>query len=103
MRMCNLSEFNYTDAKVDNTVSFIVRTMEFFVPIPKGIDVDAEKMRLMKDLEYNKGFLLSVQKKLSNERFVQNAKPEVIETEKKKQSDAAAKLKAIQEQLSILG
>jgi valyl-tRNA synthetase len=101
-RMCNLSSFNYTKEKIDNSVSFIVRTMEFFVPFSKNINMAEEKERLMKDLEYNKGFLLSVEKKLSNERFVMNAKPEILAIEKKKQSDAEAKIKAIEEQLASL-
>jgi valyl-tRNA synthetase len=57
---------------------------------------------LEKELEYQKGFLLSVEKKLSNERFVQNAKPEVIELERKKKADAEAKIKAIEESLAAL-
>jgi valyl-tRNA synthetase len=61
-----------------------------------------QKDQLLKDLEYQKGFLLSVEKKLSNERFVQNAKPEVVEVEKKKKADAEAKIKAIQESLASL-
>ncbi|HEY6161239.1 MAG TPA: valine--tRNA ligase [Bacteroidia bacterium] len=101
-RMCNLSSFNYTKEKIDNSFSFIVRTMEFFVPLSKSINVGEERERLMKDLEYNKGFLQSVMKKLANERFVQNAKPEVIAIEKKKQSDAEAKIKALEEQLAAL-
>ena len=101
-RMCNLSSFNYTKEKIDNSFSFIVRTMEFYVPLSKNINVGEERERLMKDLEYNKGFLQSVMKKLSNERFVQNAKPEVIAVEKKKQSDAEAKIRALEEQLAAL-
>jgi valyl-tRNA synthetase len=102
MRMCNLSSFNYTSEKVENSVSFIVRTMEFYIPVAKNINVAEERERLLKDLEYNKGFLASVQKKLANERFVQNAKPELIAMEKKKQSDAEAKIKAIEAQLAAL-
>jgi valyl-tRNA synthetase len=60
------------------------------------------KEELLKDLEYQKNFLTSVQKKLSNERFVQNAKPEVVEFEKKKQADAEARIKTIEESLSNL-
>ena len=100
--MCNLSSFNYTNEKIDNSLSFIVRTMEFFIPLSQNINVAEEKDRLKKDLEYNKGFLVSVQKKLSNERFVSNAKPEVLEIEKKKLSDTEAKIKAIEEQLASL-
>ncbi|HWN89427.1 MAG TPA: class I tRNA ligase family protein, partial [Chitinophagaceae bacterium] len=66
------------------------------------IDTSGQKEQLIKDLEYHKGFLLSVEKKLSNERFVQNAKPEIVEVEKKKKADAEAKIKAIQESLASL-
>ena len=62
----------------------------------------SHKEQLLKDLEYQKGFLLSVEKKLSNERFVQNAKPEVVEIEKKKKADAEAKIRAIEESLQGL-
>ena len=67
-----------------------------------NINIGEEKERLTKELDYNKGFLQSVQKKLTNERFVQNAKPEVLDIEKKKQADAEAKIKAIEEQLASL-
>jgi valyl-tRNA synthetase len=74
----------------------------FFLYINKEIDTSFEKEQLLKDLDYHKGFLASVEKKLSNERFVQNAKPEVVETEKKKKADAEAKIKAIEESLASL-
>jgi valyl-tRNA synthetase len=64
--------------------------------------VEAEKEKLAKDLDYNKGFLKSVQAKLANEKFVANAKPELLENERKKQADALAKIKAIEEQLAAL-
>jgi valyl-tRNA synthetase len=66
------------------------------------IDTSGQKQQLLKNLEYQKGFLLSIEKKLSNERFVQNARPEVIEIEKKKKADAEAKIKAIEESLASL-
>ena len=67
-----------------------------FPPVSGGIDVEAEKQRLLKELDYNKGFLKSVQAKLANQRFVENAKPEVVEVERRKQSDAEAKIRAIE-------
>lgn len=76
--------------------------MELYVPLNQNIDLEAERQRLSKELEYNMGFLKSVQVKLSNEKFVANAKPELIANEKKKQADAEAKIKAIEEQLSSL-
>ena len=83
-------------------MSFMVGKSEFYIPFSAGIDLGAEKERLVKDLEYNKGFLKSVQSKLANERFVSNAKPEILEIEKKKQADAEAKIKSIEQMLSNL-
>jgi valyl-tRNA synthetase len=72
------------------------------VTTDKKIDTSAQKQELLKDLDYQKGFLLSVEKKLNNDRFVQNAKPEVIELERRKKADAEAKIKAIEESLASL-
>ena len=103
IKLANLDSFQLTDKKMENTTSFIVNQFEFFVPFSASIDLEAEKERIDKELEYNKGFLLSVQKKLANERFVSNAKPEVVDSERKKQADAEAKIKALEEQLNNLG
>ncbi|HYJ64755.1 MAG TPA: hypothetical protein VEV62_13495, partial [Parafilimonas sp.] len=65
-------------------------------------DTTDQREKLMKDLEHQKNFLQSVQKKLSNERFVQNAKPEVVELERKKQADAEARIKTLEESLQNL-
>ncbi|MES2140836.1 MAG: valine--tRNA ligase [Bacteroidota bacterium] len=102
IKLCNLSSFEYVNKKVDGALSFVLKHAEFYVPISQNIDIAVEKERLAKDLEYNKGFLKSVEIKLSNEKFVANAKPEMIANEKKKQSDAEAKIKAIEEQLMSL-
>jgi len=102
IKLANLSAFSYTTAKPEGAFSFVIRTTEFFIPLANTIDAGEEKARLTKDLEYNKGFLLSVQKKLANEKFVANAKPEVIAIERKKESDALQKIKAIEEQLMAL-
>ncbi|MFN8143614.1 MAG: valine--tRNA ligase [Bacteroidia bacterium] len=101
-KLGNLDTFSSTDKKIDNSIPFIVQQYELFVPLTSAIDTKAEKERLLSELEYNKGFLKSVQAKLANERFVSNAKPEVVENEKKKQADAEAKIKAIEEQLANL-
>ncbi|MES2285387.1 MAG: valine--tRNA ligase [Bacteroidota bacterium] len=102
IKLCNLSSFEYVNQKVDGALSFVLKHAEFYVPISQNIDIAVEKERLAKDLEYNKGFLKSVEIKLSNEKFVANAKPEMIANEKKKQADAEAKIKAIEEQLMSL-
>ena len=101
-RLANLNSFEVSSAKIENVTSFMVGKIEFYIPFSAGIDLGAEKERLVKDLEYNKGFLKSVQSKLANERFVSNAKPEILEIEKKKQADAEAKIKSIEQMLSNL-
>jgi valyl-tRNA synthetase len=102
-KLANLDRFEITDSKPDNCFSFLVGKDECFVPVSGNVDVDAERDRLKKELEYNQGFLKSVQAKLANERFVSNAKPEIVENEKKKLADALAKIKVIEEQLTALG
>jgi valyl-tRNA synthetase len=68
-----------------------------------NIDIEAERERIGKEIEYLKGFLSSVEKKLSNERFVQNAKPEIVQNEKNKKADAEAKIQILEESLANLG
>ncbi|MFL5762383.1 MAG: valine--tRNA ligase [Bacteroidia bacterium] len=102
IKLCNLESFSYVNEKVAGAMSFVLKHAEFYVPLSQNVDVAAEKERLAKDLDYNKGFLKSVQSKLANEKFVANAKPELIENERKKQADAEAKIKALEEQLAAL-
>jgi len=102
IKLANLLSYSYTSDKVEGAVGFMVQSAEFFVPLAGSINVEEEKERLKKELEYNKGFLKSVQVKLSNERFVANAKPEIIDVERKKENDALNKIKLIEEQLAGL-
>ena len=102
VKLANLSAFSYTKDKVDGAFSFQVKTTEFFIPLANNLNKEEETARLTKDLEYNKGFLKSVQVKLANEKFVANAKPEVLAIERKKESDALLKIKTIEEQLKAL-
>ncbi len=102
VRLSNLSRFENTEEKPANALSLLVKQFEFYLPLTGAIDIEAEKDRLGKELEYNKGFLKSVQAKLANERFVSNAKPEIFENEKKKQADAEAKIKSIEQQIASL-
>ncbi|MCC6370053.1 MAG: valine--tRNA ligase, partial [Bacteroidia bacterium] len=88
--------------KVEGAFSFVIGTTEFYIPLATTLNKEEEMERLTKDLEYNKGFLKSVQVKLSNEKFVSNAKAEIIAAERKKESDALSKIKAIEEQLAAL-
>lgn len=102
VKLANLSSYTISDQKLDGAVSFVVKSTEFYVPMSMQINVEEEKIRLTKDLDYSRGFLKSVQTKLANEKFVANAKPELIENERKKQADAEARIKALEEQLSAL-
>ena len=80
----------------------VVGVDKFHLETGQQMDTSAQKEQLLKDLEYQKGFLISVEKKLSNERFVQNAKPEVVEIERRKKADAEQKIRAIEESLAGL-
>lgn len=104
-KMAILSSMEFTDEIVPNSISFMSGTNECFIPIGDAVKIDTteEKASLQKDLEYQKGFLNSVMKKLGNERFVQNAPEKVIEMERKKQADAEAKIKAIEASIKSLG
>lgn len=102
IKLANLSALSYTKDKVEGAFSFQIGTTEFYIPLSQNINKEEEVDRLTKELEYNKGFLQSVQKKLANEKFVANAKPEVIAVERKKESDALSKIKTIEEQLAVL-
>ena len=102
VKLANLSELSFVNEKVSDAVSFLVSTDEFFIPLEQTVDVEAEKERLEKEKIYLEGFLKSVDAKLSNERFMANAKPDIIENELKKKADAEAKLKIANENLSGL-
>ena len=99
-KISNLATFEYVEGKVDNAFSFVVKSNEFFVPFSEDIDVEAEIKKIEEELKYTKGFLISVSKKLSNERFVSNAPEEVVAVEKKKMADAEAKVKILEEKLN---
>jgi valyl-tRNA synthetase len=101
-KLCNLSDISFVSEKQPETVSFMVRTTEYFIPLSGSIDIGAEIERLQTDLKYQRGFLSNVMKKLENERFVQNAPPDVLELERKKQSDAESKISALDERLEEL-
>ena len=101
-KLSNLSSFSFGTA-VENAISFVVKADECFVPTGDSINVEEERENLSKELEYTKGFLNSVMKKLSNERFVAGAPAQVIEMEQKKQEDAEAKIKTLEESLAKLG
>ena len=101
-KLGNISRLEYVAEKVDGALSFRVNSNEYFIPISGNIDVAAEIAKLTEELNYINGFLKSVQVKLSNEKFVANAKAEVIENERKKEADALAKIETIKNSLAGL-
>ena len=101
-KMANLSQITFVTEKNPMDAAFIVKTTQYFVPMGDNIDKEAEIAKLEKDLAYQQGFLATVMKKLSNERFVSSAPAQVVENEQNKKRDAEAKIAAIEEQLAAL-
>lgn len=101
-KMANLEAINADAAKDAAAASFMVGTQQYDVPLQGNIDVEAEKERIKKDIDYYEGFLASVMKKLSNERFVSKAPAAVIEGERRKQADAESKLETLRAALAAL-
>jgi valyl-tRNA synthetase len=101
-KMANLSVFEATVEKIGNSNGFIVDGIQFYVPFGDAVDVKEERTKLEQELDYSKGFLVSVQKKLGNERFVNSAPATVVENEKKKQADTLLKISLLEEKLSNL-
>ncbi|HEU0111153.1 MAG TPA: valine--tRNA ligase [Flavisolibacter sp.] len=101
-KQVNAGDISFTNEGVANTINVVCGKDRFYIETETAVDHTAQKEQLLKDLEYLKGFLISVDKKLGNERFVQNAKPEVVDIEKKKKADAEEKIKAIEENLAAL-
>jgi len=103
IKLANIAELTFVQDKITGALSFLAGKSECYVKLDNdNIDVDAERERLTKEIDYLKGFLASVEKKLSNERFVQNAKPEIVQNEKNKKADAEAKIAILQESLASL-
>jgi valyl-tRNA synthetase len=101
-KQLNAKAVLYVNDKVANAISTVVGNDKFYVESEQPINAGSQKDDLIKDLEHQKGFLLSVEKKLSNEKFVANAKPEVLALEQKKKADALSRIKAIEESLAAL-
>jgi valyl-tRNA synthetase len=102
VKMGNLSALNVVSEEVKLAASFLVKSTTFFVPMGGTIDVEEELKKLQAELDYTKGFLNSVMKKLSNERFVSSAPEAVVAVERAKQADAEAKIKVLEEQIASL-
>ncbi|WP_276380749.1 valine--tRNA ligase [Flavobacterium sp. H4147] len=101
-KLGNITAFEYVSEKVDGALSFRVKSNEYFIPITGNIDVEAEIKKLTDELDYIKGFLKSVEAKLSNEKFVNGAPEKVLNMEKQKQADALAKIATIEQSLAGL-
>jgi len=101
-KLANVSEVEFVNDKVTGAAGFMVGNDEFFVQLNESIDVDAERERLTTELQYLQGFLKSVDAKLNNERFVQNAKGDVVQNERNKKADAEAKIATIEDSLAAL-
>ena len=102
VKLAGLDTLDYVSDKVDGAGSFIIKTTEFFVPLDGYVNPEEEKEKIMQELNYTKGFLQSVQKKLSNDKFVNGAPAQVVEMERKKQADSEAKIKVLEERLKEL-
>mgnify|MGYP005896857291 FL=1 len=102
MKMCNLSAIDVVDTKTEGAASFMVGTTEYAVPLGNMIDVEAEIARMEAELKHKEGFLQGVMKKLSNEKFVNNAPAAVLELERKKQADAESIINSLKESITAL-
>ncbi len=101
-KLANVSKVSYIDSPLEGALTFRVKSNEYFIPIAGNIDIDAEIAKIKEELKYTEGFLKSVQKKLSNERFVNNAPEQVVGIEKKKAADAEAKIQTLKKSLANL-
>ncbi|MRI00458.1 valine--tRNA ligase [Kriegella sp. EG-1] len=101
-KLTNTAAVTYVKEAVDGALSFRVKSNEYFIPMEGAIDVEAEIQKIKEELKYTKGFLQSVQKKLSNERFVNNAPESVVAIEKKKAADAEAKIETLEKSLASI-
>ena len=102
MKLCNVSSINYVTETPQDAFGFLVKATEYFIPVTDNIDTEAEIKKLEEELAYAQGFLKSVEAKLSNEKFVNGAPAAVVDKERKKKSDAEAKIKVIEQQLATL-
>jgi valyl-tRNA synthetase len=102
MKLVNVSKMDYVTNSVEGALTFRVQSNEYFIPISGAINIEEEIKKLTEELQYTEGFLKSVQGKLSNQRFVNNAPAQVIEIERKKEADAFAKIETLKTSLASL-
>ena len=96
-KLCGIEEMSYVAEKQSGAISFIVRSTEFYIPLSSSVNVEEELQKLDDELDYTRKFLVSVEKKLANERFTQNAPEKVVAIEQKKKADAEARIKVLEE------
>ncbi len=101
-KLANVAEINFGQKTDKPSFTFLVGSIEISIPLSENLDLAEEKVKTEDEIKYLKGFLISVEKKLSNEKFVANAKPEVVEAERKKQKDAQDKIALLEAKLSTL-
>lgn len=101
-KMANLSSISNVSEKDNSALSFLVGTTEYAIPLGNTLDIASEIKKMEDEIHYLQGFLKSVMVKLSNERFVANAKPEIVENERNKQSDAESKINSLRERINSL-
>ncbi|WP_213280446.1 valine--tRNA ligase [Chryseobacterium indologenes] len=101
-KLANVSEIHFGQKTDKPSFTFLVGATEVSIPLSENLDLGEEKAKTEEELKYLKGFLISVDKKLSNEKFVANAKPEIVEVERKKQKDAQDKIAILEEKLKSL-
>ncbi|MPS65252.1 MAG: valine--tRNA ligase [Chryseobacterium sp.] len=101
-KLANISEIHFGTKTDKPSFTFLVGATEISIPLSENLDLEEEKIKTEEELKYLKGFLISVDKKLSNEKFVANAKPEIVEVERKKQKDALDKIAILEEKLKSL-
>ena len=101
-KLCNLSTIEATTVSKDGALSFRVKANEYFIPLTGAIDIEAEIAKIEEELNYTRGFINSVTKKLSNERFVSGAPEQVVAIERQKQADAQSKIDALEKRLAAL-
>lgn len=102
VKLCNLTSIEVVADKSSGSISFLVGTTEYAVPMGNLINVEEEIQKMEAEITYLEGFLVSVMKKLGNEKFVANAKPEVVEAERKKHADAESKIASLKEAIAGL-
>lgn len=101
-KIANVSEVLFTGDQISNASAFVIKSTEFFVPLEGKIDTAKEREAILKDLEYQRGFIEKVNQKLENEKFMSSAPPKVVDIERKKKADAEAKIKSLEESLNRL-